>query len=67
MLSLFMLNITCKRTYTTSDTDGSSKTVEDEEKREYDEVAAFYLLVQFMQGNGVKWRRMFEPGYPLLK
>lgn len=61
MLSLFMLNISCKRTFTTS-SDGKV-----EEKKEYDEVLAFYLLVQFMQGSGVNWRRMFEPGYPLLK
>lgn len=83
MLALFMLKISCKRRFPEFEqlrhaTQGSMSKQDidnlcqvanetNNDHKEFDEVLAFYLLVQFMQGSEVKWKRMFEPGYPLLK
>lgn len=70
MIGLFILSI-CEITSNTGEQEPAKNSKEEGETtaavRTYDEVSAFYILMQFMHGPDVNWQEVFSPGYRKLK
>lgn len=54
MIALVILNMCQYRTEETSNTEDQTSKI-----YQYDEVTAFFLMVQFMQGSNITWKQIF--------